>query len=118
VEANLFTANSGTTIRFLTALVTLGRGRFRLDGAPRMRERPIQDLLDALVQLGAKARSELANGCPPVQVETRGLRGGRATISGDISSQFLSGLLMAAACAENPVELLLRGSSFPNLTWR
>jgi 3-phosphoshikimate 1-carboxyvinyltransferase len=109
VEANLFTANSGTTVRFLTALVTLGHGRFRLDGAPRMRERPVQDLLDALTQLGAKARSELANGCPPVQVEACGLRGGRASIAGDISSQFLSGLLMAAACAENPVELLLRG---------
>jgi len=109
VEANLFTANSGTTVRFLTALVTLGRGRFRLDGAPRMRERPIEDLLDALEQLGAKAYSELANGCPPVVVEASGLRGGRASVAGDISSQFLSGLLMAAACAENPVELVLRG---------
>jgi 3-phosphoshikimate 1-carboxyvinyltransferase len=108
-EANLFTANSGTTIRFLTAMVALGRGRFRLDGMPRMRERPIQDLLDALNQLGAKAYSELENGCPPVVVEAVGLKGGRVTIAGDISSQFLSGLLMAAACAEKPVELMLQG---------
>ena len=108
-EANLFAANSGTTIRFLTALVALGRGRFRLDGSPRMRERPIQDLLDALGQLGATAYSELQNGCPPVVVEATGLRGGRAEIAGDISSQFLSGLLMATPCADNPVELVLRG---------
>ena len=47
-QANLFAGNSGTTIRFLTAMAALGRGRFRLDGTPRMRERPIQDLLDAL----------------------------------------------------------------------
>ena len=108
-DANLFAANSGTTIRFLTAMVALGRGRFRLDGTPRMRERPIQDLLEALEQLGAKAYTELETGCPPVVVEAAGLRGGRATIAGDISSQFLSGLLMAAACAEQPVELVLRG---------
>ncbi len=108
-QADLFAANSGTTIRFLTAMAALGRGRFRLDGTPRMRQRPIQDLLDALGQLGARAYSELRTGCPPVIVEGRGLRGGRAEIAGDVSSQFLSGLLLAAAYAENPVELVLRG---------
>jgi 3-phosphoshikimate 1-carboxyvinyltransferase len=108
-EADLFAGNSGTTMRFLTAMVALGRGRFRLDGVPRMRERPIEDLLDALTQLGARAHSEPETGCPPVIVEASGLRGGRATVAGDISSQFLSGLLMAAPYAENPVELLLRG---------
>src|SRR5262245_6413945 len=51
-HADLFVANSGTTMRFLTAMVSLGNGRFRLDGVPRMRERPIEDLLDALRQLG------------------------------------------------------------------
>jgi 3-phosphoshikimate 1-carboxyvinyltransferase len=108
-QANLFAGNSGTTIRFLTAMAALGRGRFRLDGTPRMRERPIEDLLDALKQLGTKAYSELGSGCPPVVVEAAGLRGGRAEIAGNVSSQFLSGLLMAAAYAENPVELVLRG---------
>ena len=88
--------NSGTTVRFLTAVATLGRGTFRLDGIARMRERPIQDLLDALGQLGADAKSELGSGCPPVVVRAAGLPGGRATVAGNLSSQFLSALLMAA----------------------
>jgi 3-phosphoshikimate 1-carboxyvinyltransferase len=109
-QGDLYVANSGTTMRFLTAMVTLGDGTFRLDGTPRMCERPIQDLLDALGQLGANARSELGNGCPPVIVEAAGLPGGRATIAGNISSQFLSGLLMAVPCARGPVELRVAGA--------
>jgi 3-phosphoshikimate 1-carboxyvinyltransferase len=108
-SADLFAANSGTTIRFLTAFAALGHGAFRLDGAPRMRERPIQDLLDALGQLGGDARSETDNRCPPVLVRGAGLRGGRAKVRGDISSQFLSGLLMAAPYAATPVELEIEG---------
>jgi 3-phosphoshikimate 1-carboxyvinyltransferase len=107
--AELFVANSGTTMRFLTALVSLGQGRYRLDGDRRMRERPIQDLLDALGQLGARAHSERPNGCPPVVVEADGLRGGRARIRGDMSSQFLSALLMAAPFARTDVEIELDG---------
>jgi 3-phosphoshikimate 1-carboxyvinyltransferase len=108
-EAELFCANSGTTIRFLTALATLGHGAFRLDGNERMRERPIGDLLDALNQLGAHAASEMNNGCPPVVVHANSLPGGMATIRGDISSQFLSGLLMAAPAADAPVTLRIDG---------
>src|ERR1044071_383214 len=74
--ADLFVANSGTTMRFLCALVSLGEGEYRLDGTSRMRERPIQDLLDALGQLGVYARSDKANGCPPVTIRANGLRGG------------------------------------------
>ena len=109
VEAELFCANSGTTIRFLTAVATLGHGAFRLDGVARMRERPIADLLDALTQLGAIVKSESENGCPPVVVHANGLPGGKATVRGDISSQFLSGLLMAAAGAAAPVEVSIDG---------
>jgi 3-phosphoshikimate 1-carboxyvinyltransferase len=108
-HANLYCANSGTTIRFLTALVALGNGRFRLEGTPRMHERPIGDLLDALAQLGVSATSERANGCPPVVVEADRLGGGQANIRGDISSQFLSALLMAAPYAALPVELVVDG---------
>ncbi|MGD9636958.1 MAG: 3-phosphoshikimate 1-carboxyvinyltransferase, partial [Pirellulales bacterium] len=108
--AELFCANSGTTIRFLAALVTLGQGTFRLDGVARMRERPIEDLLAALRQLGADAESESHDGCPPVVVHANGLPGGTATVRGDISSQFLSGLLMAATAALAPVTLKIDGT--------
>lgn len=107
--AELYVANSGTTMRFLTAMVCLGEGVFRLDGTRRMRERPVGDLLEALAQLGADARSEPGNGCPPVVVHATGLRGGRAEVAGSISSQFLSGLLMAAPCARGDVELAVAG---------
>jgi 3-phosphoshikimate 1-carboxyvinyltransferase len=86
-SADLFVGNSGTTVRFLTALVTLGHGTFRLDGSQRMRERPIGDLLDARAQLGADTRSMYDNGCPPVIVTANGLNGGTATVRGDISSR-------------------------------
>jgi 3-phosphoshikimate 1-carboxyvinyltransferase len=108
-SADLFVANSGTTMRFLTALVSLGHGRYRLDGIQRMRVRPIEDLLAALRQLGVRAESEAGNGCPPVVVEGRGLGGGTVRIRGDVSSQFLSGLLMATAAATSDVAIHLDG---------
>ncbi|MBN9120576.1 MAG: 3-phosphoshikimate 1-carboxyvinyltransferase [Planctomycetes bacterium] len=99
-NADLFVGNSGTTVRFLTAVLSLGAGRYRLDGVPRMRERPIQDLLDALSQLGARATSETGNGCPPVLIESSGRwPGGVVTVRSSVSSQFLSGLLLAAPFA-------------------
>jgi 3-phosphoshikimate 1-carboxyvinyltransferase len=107
--ADLHVANSGTTMRFLTAMAALGHGQYRLDGVPRMRERPIRDLLDALSQAGVRVRSEHDNGCPPVIVDADGLPGGELTIKGDISSQFLSGLLMAAPFAERDVTLRVDG---------
>lgn len=108
-EADLFCANSGTTIRFLTALATLGHGSFRLDGVERMRQRPIGDLLEALNQMGARAVGENGNNCPPVVVHANGLPGGAAKIRGDISSQYLSGVLMAAPGARSPVEIVIDG---------
>ena len=107
-SADLMLGNSGTTVRFLTALATLGHGVYRLDGTPRMRERPIQDLLDALRQLGADAVSERDNGCPPVLVRATGLPGGRSEVAGNISSQFLSALLRRP-CAAGEVVLSVRG---------
>lgn len=107
--ADLYVANSGTTVRFLTALVSLGRGQYRLDGSPRMRERPIRDLLDALAQLGVQAESERGNGCPPVLVQAAGLHGGSVQVRGDVSSQFLSGLLLAAPYAQRPLEVSVQG---------
>ncbi len=120
-QADLFLANSGTSMRFLTALVALGRGRYRLDGVPRMRQRPIDHLLDALAQLGVEARSEAGNGCPPVvimtQPEFRRVEGEsrlehrhRVHVAGNISSQFLSGLLMVLPYLGQSTELVVSGS--------
>jgi 3-phosphoshikimate 1-carboxyvinyltransferase len=108
-SADLFVGNSGTSMRFLTALVTLGKGRFRLDGVPRMRERPIADLLDALQQLGVKAFAEHGNDRPPVIVEANGLPGGHVRIKGNLSSQFLSGLLMVAPMGKGDVTIEVDG---------
>jgi len=107
--ADLFVANSGTTMRFLTAMVSLGHGRYRLDGTARMRERPIDDLLNAQQQLGVTAYCELRNGCPPVIVEASGLAGGNVVMKGDVSSQFLSGLLMAAPLAQGDITIQVEG---------
>ncbi|CAN5644146.1 3-phosphoshikimate 1-carboxyvinyltransferase [soil metagenome] len=109
-EAELFVANSGTTLRFLTSMVALGKGTYRLDGSPRMRERPVADLLLALNRLGARARSDLGTGCPPVTVQAEGLEGGMADVSGDVSSQFLSGLLMALPYARDLTTIEVRGT--------
>lgn len=108
-KAELFIGNSGTTIRFLTALASLGHGTYRLDGVPRMRERPIGDLIDALGQLGVDAKCESTGGCPPVVVAGTGLPGGKATVRGNISSQYLSGLLMAMPAAAGEVEIAIDG---------
>jgi 3-phosphoshikimate 1-carboxyvinyltransferase len=108
-SADLYGGNAGTAVRFLTSLVALGRGRFRVDGDERMRQRPIQDLLDALVTLGAEAWSERGNGCPPVIVEARGLGGGEVEVRGDTSSQYASSILMVAPYARRDVQLRVTG---------
>ena len=95
-SADLFVANSGTTVRFLTAMLALGHGTYRLDGVPRMRERPIRDLLNALTQIGAQATSDNDTGCPPITLKASGIQADLVHIRADVSSQFLSALLMAA----------------------
>lgn len=95
-SADIFVANSGTTMRFLTALCAIGDGEYRLDGIARMRERPIEDLLAALRECGVNAVTENGTGCPPVIIDSRGLSGEGASIRGGVSSQFVSALLMVA----------------------
>lgn len=108
-EADLFVGNSGTSMRFLTAAVALGHGTYRLDGVPRMRERPIAPLLDALNQLGVDATSEEGTGCPPVRIVANGLPGGTVTLPGDKSSQYFTGLLMAAPYARQGMTIQVDG---------
>lgn len=117
-SGDLFIGNSGTTVRFLTAMLAAGRGEFRLHGTPRMHERPIQDLLEALTSLGVDVRSEAGTGCPPVVVRADGLSGGTAEVRSGKSSQFLSGLLMAAPYAKSPLTLVVPDAlvSLPYIT--
>lgn len=107
--AELYIGNAGTAARFLTAAVTLGRGTFTVDGSEAMRKRPIDPLIDGLRQLGVDIGSRFDNGCPPVDVRADGLAGGRATMRGDISSQYFSALLMAAPYATADVEVAVDG---------
>ena len=104
-KAELFIGNAGTAARFLSAFLALGNGEYILDGEPRMRERPIKDLIDSLNALGVKVEAE--NHCPPVEIYAKGLYGGRTKIAGDTSSQFLSALLMIAPYAQAPIEIEL-----------
>ncbi|HUI26646.1 MAG TPA: 3-phosphoshikimate 1-carboxyvinyltransferase [Candidatus Kryptonia bacterium] len=108
-RADVNVGAAGTAMRFLTAALCVGHGQYRIDGSARMRQRPIQDLLEALNQLGARTRSEHDTGCPPVVIDAGGLPGGSATVAGDKSSQFLSALLMAAPYAQRDVSITVRG---------
>ena len=108
--ADLYVGNAGTAMRFLVAALCLGHGRFRIDGSARMQQRPIQELLDALAELGGQARSAAGNGFPPVVVEAEGLLGGHARVAAAKSSQFLSALLMVAPYAHRRTELEVVGS--------
>jgi 3-phosphoshikimate 1-carboxyvinyltransferase len=102
-------AASGTTMRFLAAVSSLGRGTYRLDGTQRMRQRPIGDLLAALRSLGVEAVAESPGECPPVVIRSRGLAGGRAIVESGTSSQFASGLALAGPCTAGGIELEFAG---------
>jgi 3-phosphoshikimate 1-carboxyvinyltransferase len=103
-RARIFCGNAGTAARFLSALLTLGEGEFILDGDPRMRARPIGDLVRSLTQLGASLEISASN-CPPIKISASRLLGGHTSIAGNISSQFLSGLLMVSPYAQHSVDI-------------
>jgi 3-phosphoshikimate 1-carboxyvinyltransferase len=102
-------AASGTTMRFLSAVCPLGHGRYRLDGTARMRQRPIGDLVEALTALGIDAVAESPGGCPPVAIRSTGLPGGVAHVRGGTSSQFASGLALAAPCTARGMRIEFEG---------
>ena len=111
-EAQLFVGNSGTSARFLTALLALGNGTFHIDGVQRMRERPIGDLLSALQQLGVEARDDNGTDCLPVTVRANGLKGGKVVMRAAKSSQPLSALLMVAPLCQSDLEIEIEGELF------
>jgi 3-phosphoshikimate 1-carboxyvinyltransferase len=114
-RAALFIGNAGTAARFMTAMLTLGHGKYILDGDTRMRQRPIGDLVSALQPLGARLSSintddwsltaDHSHAYPPLKIIASGLPGGKTKVAGNISSQFLSALLMVAPYAKSPVEI-------------
>jgi 3-phosphoshikimate 1-carboxyvinyltransferase len=97
----IYIENAGTAARFLTAVLNLGRGRYILTGNARMQERPIKDLLQALNALGCTAVDINKTGCPPVEIKAQGIRGGKISIPGDKSSQYISAVMLAAPYAKN-----------------
>ncbi|MDA3963215.1 MAG: 3-phosphoshikimate 1-carboxyvinyltransferase [Planctomycetota bacterium] len=107
-EGPIFVGNSGTTVRFLTALCATLPGTSQLQGDEHMAKRPISDLTDALLQLGVNC--DCATGCPPLQVHGGTMNGGTVHMRGDRSSQYFSALLMAGAGAPSPLEIAIDGA--------
>ena len=107
--ADLFLGNAGTAMRPLTAALCLGEGEFTLTGEPRMYERPIEDLVNALRQIGADVEYLKDDGYPPLKIKAQGLSGGQVSIRGNISSQFLTALLMAAPMAKGDLTIVMDG---------
>jgi 3-phosphoshikimate 1-carboxyvinyltransferase len=115
VAARLECGNSGTTIRFLTALCALGKGEYILDGVERMRQRPIGDLAEMLKHLGVRTRFLEQSGYPPILVHADQLPGGLLRVGATASSQFLSAILMAAPYARHElrIDLIEPQTSWP-----
>ena len=106
-KSRIFAGNAGTTMRFITTFASLAGGASVITGDKRMQQRPINDLLDALRQLGVK--SESSSGCPPVKIYGGNFIGGAAKLKGSISSQYLSSILMVAPYAKKDVTISIAG---------
>ena len=108
-EAPLFLGNAGTAVRFLTAALALGKGRYVVDGDEHMRKRPIKPLVEALQSLGVAIAAP--SGCPPVAIDANGaFRKNQVVIDAGLSSQYVSALQMAAACGSEPFTIELAGA--------
>jgi 3-phosphoshikimate 1-carboxyvinyltransferase len=108
-HASLFLGNAGTAFRPLTAALAMSSGEYLLDGAPRMRERPIRDLVDALRPLGADVRYSGAEGFPPLEIKPGKIRVANVSMRGDVSSQFLTAMLMALPIAGGGATIEIAG---------
>ncbi len=101
----LYCGNAGTLYRFLVAALSTQRGRFRVDGAARLRERPIGVLAEAMAELGVEVRWLREKGFAPLEIVGPTLMGGRTTLDASESSQYLSALLLAGLRAQSPLEI-------------
>ncbi|PIR54865.1 3-phosphoshikimate 1-carboxyvinyltransferase [Candidatus Peregrinibacteria bacterium CG10_big_fil_rev_8_21_14_0_10_36_19] len=109
-EIKIFTNNAGTTTRFLTALSTLKNQNIKIEGNQRMNSRPIQLLVNALNEIGANVTS--INNCPPVQISPSNPTGGKIKIPGNISSQYISALMMIAPFTKNGLEIAIENEIY------
>ena len=103
----LFLGNNGTALRFLTALVCLGKGKYILTGEKRLCERPVGALVEALQKMGVDIACR--NNCPPVEINANGLTGGKVTLHDIESSQYVSALLLCAPYTPKGMDLSLQG---------
>jgi len=108
--ADLDVGESGTTCRLLAGVVTAGKGAFRIHGAPRMHERPLGEPARALASQGVVFHWEDKPGYPPVMIETTGLPGGEIDVRLEESSQYLSGILLAAPLAKSAMTIAISGA--------
>ena len=106
---DIYLGNAGTSYRLLLSTVALARARYILTGTARMRERPIGELVSALIKLGVEASCIGHDGFPPVCINARGIRGGNVEIKGNASSQYVSSLLLAGPYTRNGVEIEVKG---------
>ena len=104
----IFLGYNGTALRFLTALVCLGRGSYVLTGEERLRQRPVGPLVSALQSMGVAISCQ--DNCPPVKVAANGLKGGRITLADIESSQYVSALLLCGPYTAKGIELSLTGN--------
>lgn len=104
---SLNVGEAGTTMRFLTALFSISKGEFILDGSDRMRERPIGILTQALQELGADIKHLKTENYPPMMIVGKKLKGKKIHLDASVSSQYVSALLMIAPLMENGLEIQL-----------
>jgi len=108
-KKEIFLGNSGTSYRLLLSIAALGKREYIFAGSPRMHERPLGDLITALNRLGADITCLEREGYPPVSINASGIKGGKVNISGNISSQYISSLLLAGPYASEGIEIEIAG---------
>jgi 3-phosphoshikimate 1-carboxyvinyltransferase len=106
----IYLGNNGTATRFLISVVSLGSGDYRLTGSPRLGERPVGPLLNALRELGGEWTCGVNEGYLPLIIHARGIRGGRVNFEQVESSQYISSLLISAPLAKGDVEISVNGA--------
>ncbi|MBW1705816.1 MAG: 3-phosphoshikimate 1-carboxyvinyltransferase [Deltaproteobacteria bacterium] len=109
IRKEIYLGNSGTSFRLLLSVVALCSGEFFITGAKRMKNRPIGPLVASLSRLGVDASWVDIDGCPPVFIRAKGIQGGRVSMEGNQSSQFLSSLLLSGPYADNDIKIEIIG---------